>query len=65
MELFLVLIPVTLGLVVLSLWAFLWSAKNEQFDDLDKQAWSILFEETDTRPPLKNTEIVPEGDKAP
>jgi cbb3-type cytochrome oxidase maturation protein len=65
MELFLVLIPVTLGLVVLALWAFLWSAKNEQFDDLDKQAWSILFEETDTRLPLKNTEIVPEGDKAP
>ena len=65
MALFLVLIPVTLGLVVLSLWAFLWSAKNEQFDDLDKQAWSILFEETDTRLPLKNTEIVPEGDKAP
>ena len=65
MELFLVLIPVTLGLVVLALWAFLWSAKNEQFDDLDKQAWSILFEETDTRLPLKNAEIVPEGDKAP
>ena len=65
MELFLVLIPVTLGLVVLALWAFLWSAKNEQFEDLDKQAWSILFEETDTRLPLKNTEIVPEGDKAP
>ena len=65
MELFLVLIPVTLGLVVLALWAFLWSAKNEQFDDLDKQAWSILFEETDTRLPLKNTEVVPEGDKAP
>lgn len=54
MELFLVLIPVTLGLVVLSLWAFLWSAKNEQFDDLDKQAWSILFEETDTRPDRKS-----------
>jgi cbb3-type cytochrome oxidase maturation protein len=65
MELFLVLIPVTLGLVVLSLWAFLWSAKNEQFEDLDKQAWSILFEENDTRQPLKNPDVVPEGDKAP
>jgi len=65
MELFLVLIPVTLGLVVLSLWAFLWSAKNEQFEDLDKQAWSILFEENDTRLPLKNPDVVPEGDKAP
>jgi cbb3-type cytochrome oxidase maturation protein len=50
---------------VLSLWAFLWSAKNEQFEDLDKQAWSILFEENDTRQPLKNPDVVPEGDKAP
>lgn len=47
MELFLVLIPVTLALVVLSLWAFVWSARNDQFDDLDRQAWSILFDETE------------------
>lgn len=65
MELFLVLIPVTLALVVLSLWAFVWSTKNEQFDDLDKQAWSILFDETAPPGPAKNTEVAPEGDKAP
>jgi len=49
MELFLVLIPVTVVLVLLSLWAFVWSARNEQFDDLDRQAWSILFEEPESR----------------
>lgn len=47
MELFLVLIPVTVVLVLLSLWAFVWSARHEQFDDLDRQAWSILFDEPD------------------
>lgn len=49
MELFLVLIPVTVVLVLMSLWAFVWSARHEQFDDLDRQAWSILFEEPDRR----------------
>lgn len=47
MELFLVLIPVTVGLVLLSLWAFVWSAENEQFEDLDRQAYSILFDDPD------------------
>lgn len=45
MELFLVLIPVTIVLVGVSIWAFLWSARNDQFEDLDKQAYSILFDE--------------------
>lgn len=50
MELFLILIPVTVILVLLSLWAFVWSAKNDQFDDLDKQAYSILFDDPDDTP---------------
>ena len=44
METFLILIPVTLALVALSLWAFVWSARNGQFEDIDRQAWSILFD---------------------
>ena len=44
METFLILIPVTLTLVALSLWAFVWSARNGQFEDIDRQAWSILFD---------------------
>ncbi len=46
METFLILIPVTLALVALSLWAFVWSARNGQFEDIDRQAWSILFDNT-------------------
>lgn len=52
MELFLVLIPVTVALVALSLWAFVWSARHEQFDDLDRQAYSILFDEDEDSPPV-------------
>lgn len=44
METFLILIPVTLALVALSLWAFVWSARNGQFEDIDRQGWSILFD---------------------
>lgn len=47
MELFLVLIPVTIIIVGISIWAFLWSARNDQFEDLDKQAYSILFDDDD------------------
>lgn len=47
MELFLVLVPITVILVAGSLIAFVWSARNEQFEDLDRQAHSILFDEED------------------
>ncbi len=50
MELFLVLIPVTVALVALSLWGFIWSARHEQFEDLDRQAYSILFDDDDDVP---------------
>jgi len=50
MEIFLVLIPITVILVAFSLWGFIWSARNEQFDDLDRQAYSILFDDDDNTP---------------
>lgn len=49
METFLILIPVTLALVALSLWAFVWSARNGQFEDIDRQAWSILFDSAEEK----------------
>ena len=65
METFLILIPVTLALVALSLWAFVWSARNGQFEDIDRQAWSILFdnaEETHKQEsPKEQQEDTPEG----
>lgn len=45
MEMLFILIPLSLGLIAFALWSFIWSVKNEQFDDLERQGWSILFED--------------------
>jgi len=49
MEILFVLIPLSLGLVAFALWSFVWSVKNEQFEDLDRQGWSILFDDQDNQ----------------
>lgn len=48
MGIYLVLIPVTLALVALALWAFVWSVRHEQFDDLDREGYSILFDDDES-----------------
>jgi len=45
-----ILIPVSLLLVGIALAAWLWSVGSGQFDDLDKAARSILFDDTPPRP---------------
>jgi len=47
MEVLFFLIPLSLLLVLLALWAFVWSVNNNQFEDLDREAWRILFEDAD------------------
>lgn len=47
MSLISVLIPVTMLLVGLGLWAFFWAVRNGQFDDLDIPAWEILVDDQD------------------
>ncbi len=45
MEILFVLIPISLVLVLVALWAFVWSVRNDQFEDLDREAWRILFDD--------------------
>jgi cbb3-type cytochrome oxidase maturation protein len=45
MEILFILVPVSLVIVMISLAAFVWSVHNRQFDDLDKEAERILFED--------------------
>lgn len=45
MEILFVLIPLSVVLIAFALWSFVWSVKNDQFEDLDRQGWSILFDE--------------------
>jgi cbb3-type cytochrome oxidase maturation protein len=45
-----VLIPVTFVLLGLALGAYLWSVSSGQFEDLDKAAHSILFDDDGDTP---------------
>lgn len=45
MEVIFVLVPVSLVLILMASWAFIWSVKNDQFEDLEKESERILFEE--------------------
>lgn len=49
MEVVFILIPISLVIVGVALWAFVWSVRNDQFEDLEKEAFAILFE--DDHPP--------------
>ncbi len=44
------LIPVSLLLLGAAIWAFLWAVKNDQFEDLDGPAHSILFDDDEEGP---------------
>lgn len=39
------LIPLSLLLLALAVWAFFWAVNNDQFDDLDGPAHRILFDD--------------------
>ncbi|WP_043528088.1 cbb3-type cytochrome oxidase assembly protein CcoS [Litchfieldella xinjiangensis] len=45
MSILYLLIPLTLILLSLAVWAFFWAVKNDQFDDLEGPAHRILFDE--------------------
>lgn len=51
----LILVPLSLLLVGLAVWAFFWATNNGQFDDLDTPAISaILDDESDPPAPPKD-----------
>ncbi len=45
MNIIYVLIPLSLLLMGLALWAFFWAIRNDQFDDLDSPAFDVLDED--------------------
>jgi len=51
-----VLIPLSLVLIGVAIWVFFWAVKNEQFEDLDGPAHSILYDDDkDMIPPEART----------
>ncbi len=48
MEAIFLLIPIALILVIIGVVVFFWAVKNDQFDDLEGPAHSILFDDDPT-----------------
>jgi cbb3-type cytochrome oxidase maturation protein len=42
-----ILIPVAIILSAIGIYLFFWAVKTEQFEDLEKQGMSILFDDID------------------
>lgn len=45
MDIIYLLIPIAIILVSIAVWAFFWSVRQGQFDDLESPAHRILFED--------------------
>lgn len=50
MEIIFVLVPVSLVIVMIALVAFVWSVNDGQYEDMDKEAARILFEDAENEP---------------
>ncbi|MEC4724020.1 cbb3-type cytochrome oxidase assembly protein CcoS [Shewanella sp. D64] len=55
MSIIYVLIPIAMLFVAIAIGIFFWAVKSEQFDDLDRQSVSILFDEDESKPKAPNS----------
>ena len=59
MSIIYILIPIAIILTAVGIYLFFWAVKTEQFEDLEKQGLSILFDEDEpikSSLPTKSTE---------
>lgn len=45
MNIIYVLIPIAIILVLVAIYVFFWAVKSNQFEDLERQGYSILFDD--------------------
>jgi len=50
MKILLLMVPISLVLLALAIWAFVWAVRRGQFDDLDTPALDILVDDDNPRP---------------
>lgn len=50
-----VLIPIAILFVIIGLAVFFWAVRSKQFEDLDKEGFSILFDDSQTTERNKTT----------
>jgi cbb3-type cytochrome oxidase maturation protein len=48
MSIIYILIPIAIILTSIAIYLFFWAVKTEQFEDLEKQGMSILFDDKDS-----------------
>lgn len=60
MNIIYVLIPIAMLFVAIAVTLFFWAVKSEQFDDLDRQSVSILFDDDLPKTPKANLSNTPE-----
>lgn len=60
MESLYILIPIAIIFVCIAIGIFLWAVKSEQFDDLERRGYDILFDEDDTKHKnaVSNSELI-------
>lgn len=59
MSIIYVLIPIAMLFVIIAFGVFFWAVKSDQFDDLDRQSVSILF---DDQPQTSDTKVTNKSD---
>ena|GEM_PF-78298 len=52
----LLLVPISLVLLGIAIWAFVWAVRRGQFDDLDTPALDILADDEDDRREARSTQ---------
>lgn len=55
------LVPITLGLITLAVILFYWTVKSGQYDDLDSQAYRILFDDENDKKMTPPESIIKES----
>ena len=64
MESLYILIPIAIVFVCIAVGIFLWAVKSDQFEDLERQGYSILFDEDNhINVDIKPTSASKESDK--
>lgn len=51
MTMLLLLIPISVVLLGVAIWAFVWAVRDGQFDELETPALDVLREDTQAAPP--------------
>lgn len=63
MSIIYILIPIAVLLTGIGIYLFFWAVKTEQFDDLEKQGMSILFDEKSSDEEEMNNKLSVNSDK--